>query len=244
MLSGSADLDALAVTAPTMPALDAGPMSWPDVVILQAAFELPYSCRQPLLPAGLHPTTPPLLVLLAWKVPDSPWGAFCLAQARISCRSGVRPRGFVAGCIVDNPTAASALASGFGLPAASGAVHLHRYYDRAELTVARDGQTLASLAAVDPDPLSPADVQFSVSTTLARTPHGLRLVQVESEYDLRRVERVRPALTGFDAPGWNLPPVCPGHPVSATISVGQLTIPPLRFLSRPDVAAFEGTEKL
>lgn len=106
------------------------------------------------------------------------------------------------------------------------------------------GQTLASLAAVDPDPLSPADVQFSVSTTLARTPHGLRLVQVESEYDLRRVERVRPALTGFDAPGWNLPPVCPGHPVSATISVGQLTIPPLRFLSRPDVAAFEGTEKL
>jgi hypothetical protein len=32
--------------------------------------------------------------------------------------------------------------------------------------------------------------------------------------------------------------------VSATISVGDVTIPRLRYLSRPDVTAFEGTEKL
>ena len=69
---------------------------------MHAAFELPYASREPLLPPGLHPTTPPLMVLLAWRVADSPWGPFSMAQARISCRSGVRPRGFVAGCIVDD----------------------------------------------------------------------------------------------------------------------------------------------
>jgi hypothetical protein len=227
-----------------MPSLDAEPVSWDDVVVLQAGFELPYSCRQAVLPAGLHPTTPPMLVVLAWQVPDSPWGPFGLAQARVSCRSGVRPRGFVAGCIVDNPAAAAALAAGWGLPTTPGAVQVDRGYDRVELVVKRDDRVVTHLIGSDPDPLSAADVQFSVSTTLARTPRGLRLVQVEPDYDLRRVERVRPSLVAFDAEGWNQPLLAPGYPVSATISLGRVAIPALRFLSLPDVLAFEGTEKL
>ncbi len=244
MLNGTADLEGLARLAPAMPSFDAGPAAWDDVEVLQAGFELPYSSRQALLPAGLHPTTPPMLVMLAWQVPDSPWGPFALAQARVSCRSGVRPRGFVTGCVVDNPTAAAALAAGWGLPASAGAVHVHRFYDRVELVVERGERIVAHLIGLDPDPLSAADVQFSVSTTLARTPRGLRLVQVEPEYDLHRVERVRPRLVAFDTEGWNQPRLVPGHPVAATISVGRVALPAVRYVSRPDVIAFEGTEKL
>jgi hypothetical protein len=227
-----------------MASLDSDPVRLEGVEVLQAAFEQPYAHRQATLPAALHPTTPPLLILLAWTVTDSPWGPFSMAQVRLSCRSGVRPRGYVVGGIIDNSAAGDALSSRFGLPAAEGTVRLVRRYDATELTVDRDGAPAVRLVALDPDPLSPGDVQFSVTTTLATTPRGLRLVQVEPEYELTRVERVRPRLDGFDGAVWGEPMLQPRHPVTATVSLGRLTIPSIRYLSRPDVIAFEGTEKL
>lgn len=244
MLIGTADLSVLAARAPAIPALDGEAVHLGDVEVLHAAFEQPYSYRQTALPPALHPTTPSLLVLLAWKVADSPWGPFSMAQARVSCRSGVRPRGYVAGAVIDNADAAEALSARFGLPAALGTVRLLRRYDAAELTVTRGGVIAARLTGLDPDPLNPGDVQFSVSTTLATTPRGLRLIQVEPEYELRRVERIRPRLDEFDAASWGEPMLRPSHPVTATVSVGDVTIPRLRYVSRPDVLAFEGTEKI
>jgi Acetoacetate decarboxylase (ADC) len=244
VLSGTADVDALAARAPVMETLDAGPVRFADADVLQAAFELPYASREALLPPGLHPTTPPLLVVLAWRVGESPWGPFSMAQARVSCRSGVRPRGFVAGCIVDRPDAAAALAAGWGLPAVVGPIELRRAYDRVHLVAGRGGVPALELVGIDPDPLDPGDVQFTVTTALARTPRGLRLVQIEPEYGLHRVERVRPHLAGFDGTAWGLPGVVPRYPVGATISRGDVTIPALRFVSRADVTAFEGTERI
>jgi hypothetical protein len=167
-----------------------------------------------------------------------------MVQARVSCRSGVRPRGFVAGCIVDDADAASALAAGWGFPAVTGTVELQRGYDRTELTATRGGAPAAHVVGTDPDPLGAGDAQFTVTTTLAMTPRGLRLVQVEPEYELHRVERVRPHLVSFDGAAWRLPSVVPRHPVAATVAVGDVTVPSLRFVSRPDVNAFAGTEKL
>jgi hypothetical protein len=227
-----------------MDSLDGESVRFDDVEVLQAAFETSYAHRQATLPPGLHPTTPPLLVLLAWNVSDSPWGPFAMVQARVSCRSGVRPRGFVTGGVTDNPDAARALTSRFGLPLHQGEITLARCYDRSELTVSRDGKTVLHLVGLDPDPLNPTDVQFSVTTTLATTPRGLRLIQVEPEYELRRVERLRPRLVTFDAPAWGERLLEPRQPVSATVAVGDVTIPRLRYVSRPDVTAFEGTEKL
>jgi len=244
VLTGTADLDALARRAPVMRALDAGPLALRAADVVQAAFELPYSSREALVPPGLHPTTPPLLVLLAWRVRESPWGEFSMAQARVSCRSGVRPRGFVAGCIVDNADAGAALAADWGLPVAAGSVHVRRGYDLVELVAARDGCGPTHVVAVDPVPLDVGDVAFTVTTTLARTPRGLRLVQLEPEYVLHRAERVRPRLVAFDGTAWGLSGPPPRSPVAATVSAGDVDLPRLRFLSRPDVTAFEGTERI
>lgn len=238
MLSGTASLDELAGSAPTMQSLDPDPVRFEHAEVLQAAFEMPYAARTPNLPAGLHPTTPPLLVVLAWKVDDGPWGPFAMVQVRVSCRSGVRPRGFVAGCRASTPEAADALRSQWGIPAQVGDVALERFYD----SVALDAGPTINLTGLDPDPLDPGDVQYTVTTTLARTPRGPRLVQVEPEYELRRVERLRPRLDGFDPAAWGRPHLEPKYPVSATIGVGALSLPRLRFVSRPDVVAFEGTE--
>lgn len=244
MLTGTADLDVLAGGAPTMPALDAPAVVLENAEVLQATFEMEYAVREVALPAGLHPTTPPLLVVLVWKVPDSPWGPFVMAQARVSCRSGVRPRNFVAGCITDTADAAVALRERWGLPAQAGTVQLARHYDGVTLEATVAGASAIRLTGLDPDPLGAGDVQFTVTTTLAHTPRGLRLVQVEPEYELRRVERVRPRLEEFDGGAWGQPALHPRHPVSASIAVGTVTIPVLRYLSRPDVSAFEGTEKV
>lgn len=238
MLTGTAGLDALAVAAPEMPSLDPEPVDLDEVEVLQATFEMAYSSREATLPPGLHPTTPPLMVVLAWRVPDSPWGPFTMAQARVSCRSGVRPRGFVTGCLVDTAEAAAALSSRWGIPTRAGAVRLHRFYD----AVVLDAGGALTLTGIDPDPLGTGDVQYTVTTTLARTPRGLRLVQLEPEYELRRVERIRPRLDHFDDRAWGGRGLAPRHPVSASIGVGALSMPRLRFVSRPDVMAFEGTE--
>lgn len=238
MLTGTADLEALAGSAPALASLDPEPVTFEDVEVLQAAFEMAYESRQVTLPPGLHPTTPPMIVIVAWSVPDSEWGPFAMAQARVSCRSGVRPRGFVAGCLVSSPDAAAGLASRWGFPTRVAQVGLERFYDSAVL----DAPGAVHLTGLDPDPLGAGDVQYTVTTTLAHTPRGLRLVQVEPEYELHRVERVRPRLDQFDAGAWGAPELSPRHPVSATVGVGRVSIPKLRFVSRPDVLAFEGTE--
>lgn len=214
------------------------PVTLEDIEVFQAIFEMAYSSREATLPPGLHPTTPPLLVVLAWRVPDSPWGPFCMAQVRVSCRSGVRPRGFVIGCRVDSHRAAAELAGRWGFPASVGPVRLDRFYDSTVL----DAEGALAVTGLDPDPLGPGDVQYTVTTTLAHTPRGLRLVQVEPEYELRRVERVRPRLEHFDDAAWGGRGLAPRCPVSASVGVGTLSIPRLRFVSRPDVMAFEGTE--
>jgi len=238
VLSGTASLDELAARAPNMPALDVDAVAFEDVEVMQAAYEMDYSTREVCLPPGLHPTTPPLMVVLAWKVPDGPFGAFTMAQVRVSCRSGVRPRGFVAGCLVSTERAAAELRSRWGFPARPGPVRLDRFYD----AVVLDAGPGLHISGLDPDPMGAGDVQYTVTTTLADTPRGLRLVQVEPDYELRRVERIRPRLDHFDASAWDAPALAPRHPVSATIGVGTLSVPKLRFVSRPDIMAFEGTE--
>ncbi len=244
MLSGTRDVAALAGRAPTMPSFDAGAVTLPQVEVVQAVFEMRWSARQATLPPGLHPTNPPILVVLAWRAAESPWGPFSLVQVRVGCRSGVRPRGLVAGCVNDNPAAAAALAAGWGLPGRPGTVELHRYYDGLHLEVVADGRQALSLAARHPVPLQPEDVQYSVTMTLANTPRGLRLVQVEPEYRLARVERLRPRLGAFDPAEWGDEALAPSTPVAAVVGMGAFTLPRLRFVSRADVSAFQGTESV
>jgi len=242
VLTGTAEVAEQAKRAPTMTSFEAAPVTFPGAEVLQATFEMRWSARQVTLPPGLHPTNPPIVVFLVWRVPESPWGPFNLAQVRVGCRSGVRPRGLVAGCVNDNPAAAAALAEGWGLPGRPGTVELRRGYDVVELEVTVDGRRALALAGRRPDPLQPGDVQYTVTMTLANTPRGVRLVQVEPDYHLARVERLRATLRDFAPDLWGDEALAPSSPVSATIGVGDVALPRLRFVSRPDVLAFEGTE--
>ena len=55
---------------------------------------------------------------------------------------------------------------------------------------------------------------------------------------------VAPCSTGSTVRGSATLGCAPAHPVAATLSLGRLTLPPPRFVQRPDVPAWEGTESL
>ena len=244
MLVGTASVDDLARGVATVAEWHDDAVTLESVEIVQAMFELPYAAREAALPPALHPTNPPTMVLQAWRCPQSPWGAFELAMVRVQCRSGLRPRGFVVGSVVDNDEAGRALAAGWGLAPVPGEVRLRRFYDgtTVEVTVAR--RTILELHGADPDPLDAGDVSYSSTLNLAHTPNGLRLVQLDVTADLDRVERMHSESVAFDAAGWGTPLLQPRHAVSASVGVGRLVLERVRYCCKPDVLAFEGTESV
>jgi hypothetical protein len=209
--------------------------------VVQALFELRASAREAVLPPALHPTNPPTLAFQVWRVAGSPWGPFELAQVRVQCRSGLRPRGFVTGAVVDNPDAAAGLAA-WGFAPTTGEVRLRRFYDRTTVEVDVDGAPVLRLSGADPDPLGAHDVSYSSTLNLAETPNGLRLVQLDLDVAPDRVERLHPLLDDFDAEAWGNELLDPWYPVSASVAVGTATLDPVRYVCKPDVLAFEGTE--
>jgi hypothetical protein len=244
VLTGTAPLDELVPHRAQLESFDTEAVELRDVQVLQALAEIRIGGRQRSLPSGLHPTNPPTVVFQVWSCADSPWGPFRMAQGRVGCRSGLRPRGFVQGCVVDNAEAASALRSRWGLPAQVGEVQLHRGYDVVSAEASLDGVCLLALGGIDPEPLGPSDIAYTTTIALADTPRGVRLVQIDTDIHPSRAERLRLRLDAFRAPGWMHASVEPYYPVSASIAVGDVTIQRLRYVSKPEELAFTGTESV
>ncbi len=241
MLSGTASVESFAGAAAVIPAWSHEAVHLEEVICFQLVAELRRSGRADLLPPGLHPTDPPSLSIQAWTVSSSPWGAFSWAFTRISCRSGVRARGFTRAAVVSSQAAADGLAAVLGFPTRVGTVALAHHYDGVDLAV---DDTLR-LRGVDARPLGVDDVQYTGTMNLAETPLGLRLVQVETDHDASQVQRMLGHIDRFDAAAWGDLRLDPYTVIAATVAQDRsITIPALRFVCRPDVSAFEGTERI
>jgi len=212
--------------------------------VLQVTYEMPATAREVLLPPALHPTDPPLVSWTFLRCASGPFGAFALAQLRVECRSGLRPRGFLIASVIDAVEVGRTLTARWGYGPRLGEVRLARQYDAVTGTVCVDGRTILDVGLRDPDPLGPHDIQYTASMHLARTPRGVRLVQVDPTFAVQRAERGRPHLSAFDAVAWGDARILPVHPVAASIAIAEVTLPKLRYLCRPDVWAFDGTETL
>jgi hypothetical protein len=244
MLVGTGDVAALARRAPRLESFSSESLVLRGVEILQAVFELEGHGVESFFPPGLHPTLPVLAVFAFWRATDGPLGAFTLAQLRLSCRSGARPRQLLQASFVEGETARAELNARFAFDAKPAQVTLARFYDRAEAGVVRDGKALLEVHAGGPLPLAASDLQFFASIHPAQTPKGLRLVQIDTEYAIARAERGRPVLDAFDAAAFGDSRLRPWYPVAASVALGDVTLPRVRFVVRPDVLAFEGTEAL
>jgi hypothetical protein len=242
MLSGTKTLASLEAGAPFMPDLDTDVAVLEDVSVLVVLHEFAADGMVDVLPPGLHPTIPPLVTWMVWQVGSSEFGPFSMAQTRIECRSGARPRAMLVAAVVDAADVAGELSSRWGFTTHDGDIDVRRSYDRVSATVTLAGATVLDLEAVDPVPLRASDVQWISNMHVAHTPRGLRLVQVDPSYDVTRAERARPVLHRFDGAAWGEPGIVPTSPVAASISSATITLPRIRFLCAPDQLAFMGTE--
>jgi len=216
------------------------------VEILQVSYELAggSAAFERLLPPALHPTIPMLVQWVGWQVHDSAWGAFNLAQQRLTCRSGARPRVFLVGAIIDNAIAGQALASRWGLGCRTGEVKLTRHYDRAGMTVMVDDDVALNVELQDATVLKPDDLQFFSGFNTATTPTGLRLLQMDAHIDVQRAERYLPRLDDYEPAAWGPLSLQPHYAVTACGAAARIEVPPVRIICKPDQPAFTGTEKV
>ncbi|MCB9726108.1 MAG: hypothetical protein H6748_18820 [Spirochaetaceae bacterium] len=243
VMTGTGDASRLAEGAPVVEALAREPLALPGCVFVQALTEIESGPMCEMLPPALHPTLPPVVGFTVWDAPDSVWGPFRLAQLRIECRSGLRPRGLLVSAVVDQPEAAAGLASRFGFRVTTGEVVLDRGYDATRIRVATAGKAgLFEAVLRAPQRLGESDTQFVSSLHPARMPRGLRLVQVDVDHAVKRAERTRFGIEHFDAAGWGEARIRPSLALPAVVGVADVTLRPIRYVCRPDVLAFEGTE--
>jgi len=245
MLVGTADPEALGRGAPTLADFGAEPAALRDVDTLQLVHELYTEDVAGLLPPGLHPTSPGVVTWLVQRIGESPWGAFRLAQCRIECRSGLRPRGFLTLGVLDGDDAArDALSSGWGYRLVAGHVRLERGYHEIAASVSHAGREVLDARLEAPQLLRTTDAFYVANMNLAHTPNGLRLVQVDPDWEIERAERGKLRLHRFDAEAWQAPGAAPSTPITSTFTHGSLALPALRYVCRPDVLAFQGSERV
>ena len=244
MLVGTADIDELAEGAPIIESWNPDAIEMPGVHCFQMTAEMKNSAREALLPPSLHPTVPATVSIQAWQIDESPWGAFDLVVCRVSCRSGVRARGFTTAALASSEEACAGLSGTFGFPASLAEIRFRHGYDGVDLEVSLAGASCLSVSASSPEPMGLGDVQYTGTLTLAETPKGLRLVQVEAQHVAEKVDRLQARLAHFDGRAFGNALLDPVNVVSASLCKESVTFPPVRFVCKVDELAFTGTEAI
>ena len=242
-LFGELELDTIARDLPGLRDLDTEAWLLPKAEILQLACEIADGSRA-LLPRALHPAIPEYVTFVVTRYPESPVGAFDLAQVRLMARAGVHPRGYVLGAVASTASAVSALRERWGYPAVAGEVTLRRYHDRVAATVRRDGRAILEMALIDPEIVSGGDLQYIHAVTLARLDGTAQLVQVDPHYTLHQASRGRAHVSRFDPDAWNAASITLTTPISASAATCDTDLPRIRFVMDPETPVIRGTRKV
>jgi hypothetical protein len=243
-LIGTLDVTRSQASYPELTDFDTAAWNLGEIEILHVNYEISADAIQSSVPPALHPSIPPHLSWLVYKVPDSPHGPFCLAQTRVGCRIGLKPRGLLLSAVCDNPVVGRFLEANWGFTVRAGGVELRRHADQIELRVDVAAGEILSLDVVDPNLLPGGAVPIAPGLNLARTPHGTRLVQVDPEYVITSAERGKPKLHVFDAEVWGERRIAPTWPISGTFIRSDVTLPRLRYITDPTSVAARGTIRL
>lgn len=244
---GLLDTESAAARLPRMTGLDTEAWTLPGAEILQLAWEVPLA-TDALLPKAMHPAIPRYATILVTRYPESPVGAFTLAQLRLMGRAGAHPRGFVLGAVASTPEAAAALRERWAFPARPGAVSIRRYHDRVVATVASDGASILEAGLINPEVIAGGDVQYIHSVTMGQVPEDGRLspnlVQVDPHYTIHRAERGRPQVMRFEADAWGAEPLRLVFPIAATFATCDTDLPQIRFVMHPETPVVRGTRRI
>lgn len=246
---GKQDVQAAIERAPLMSGLDTDPWELKGAEILQLSFEVVEDPAEWLVAPALHPSIPPYITLSVARFPDSPVGAFGLAQVRLVVRAGIRPRAYLLGAYTDSEKAASELRARWGFTIEQGTLTLQARHDRVIGQVAKDGQLILDMEAENPEYISGSDVTYIDSLHLVRVNEGGEekplIVQVDPEYVFHSAQRGMPHLKALNSAAWGAENrlQCT-NPMTATYTRCDTDLPRLRFALDPSVPAMQGSRKL
>jgi hypothetical protein len=246
-LTGTLDLASRLAEAPRMDGTDAEPWAIEGVELLNLSFEIDDRHMTDVLPPALHPVIPPTAYFTVARYPDSPVGAFTLAQVRVGCRAATLPRGFLLRAYVDTQAACDALRASWGYDARVASVRLQAFHDRVVGSVSDGDREILRVSLVNPEPISGADVQYVSNMNLALLPDdggNGTLIQVDPDYAFHRADRGRPLIETFDHAAWAANGVDPVYPITATFVRCDTGFPRIRYVIDPHRLAIAGTRKV
>ncbi len=247
-LYGTRDIATVMDRSALMPNFSTDTWELPRAGILQVMYEIRQEAMVSLIPSALHPTIPPTIVFCLTHAPTSSVGPFTMAEVRVGCRAGGRPRGFVARCYVDTEAAANELRSRWGYPAEVAEVKLRTGYDRHRGTVVSGGTTILEVALQNPEPINGGDIQYLPAVHVARIARDgaeiTRIVQVDPDYVFHKADRGKPLMLEFDPAAFGVEGADAWWPVSASYAVADITMPHIRYVLDPTKPAIEGVERV
>ena len=158
---GKLNLAAWAKSVPTINGYKTEPWLVKGAQIFSLNMEIDDDPADNLLPATMHPSIPEYAIFCVTAYPDSPVGAFSIAEVRVSGRTGVRPRAFVLRSFCNNEDARRELAARWGYPTVPGEVKLDIRHDRVIARASAGGKPVLECELLDRD-MMPAPT-FSTS---------------------------------------------------------------------------------
>jgi hypothetical protein len=201
-----------------------------------------------LIPPALHPTVPATVVFTVWNVPESPAGPFVVAEAKIGCRSGARPRGLLVAGFCSTADGVSFLSSRWGYPVTLADVALTKRYDRIRGSAVSGEHALLDITLMNPEPIAGNDIQYLANLNVARLDRGgtvvPRLIQSDPDYVFRSADRGKPEMAAFDAGAFGLPGANAYFAVSASYAVADISMPEVRYLVDPEKPPLVSVERL
>ncbi|HWN57938.1 MAG TPA: acetoacetate decarboxylase family protein, partial [Methylomirabilota bacterium] len=165
---GTLDLSGWNKSAPSLSGYKTEPLVLKGAQILSINIEIDDDPADALLPRTMHPSIPAYSIFNVTNYPESPFGAFAIAEVRVSGRTGVRPRGFVLRSYCNNEDACRELASRWGYPTAQADVKLDIRHDRVVGRVNAGGRPILECELIDRDVIAGNDIQYIASMHMAR----------------------------------------------------------------------------
>lgn len=250
-LFGEMDVEAALASAPLVEHLTDVAWSLPGAHLVQLSYEVEHRGAQRLTPPSVHPSVPPYATLSALRCPESPLGAFTLAQVRLVVRAGIRPRALLLGAYCSSAPVAAALGAGWGWAVQTADVTFSARHDSVRSTVVVDGETVLEIESADNEPVGLADLTLLDNLHLVRLvepgvaqPVGA-IVQVDPIHTLTTVDRGRPVLRTFEPDAFG----CRGHlrltsAVTAITCRADIQLPRPRFALDTRVPALQSSRRL
>lgn len=234
-LQGFADVTAL----PSMPVLSSfasEACELGQVEVFHAVYEISTNGALQALPPALFPSNPALVSWLAYRSHDGPYGPFSMLQTRLACVAGISKRALVVECLVDNEKLRADLEARWGFPVAPGEVSFLNRADRIDLLASSMSGTHLEVQLEDPVLLPDVDVPILTGLSIAATPGGVQMVELEVSHAplgpaLRGVPRFRAEADRSSLSGSFLP----ASPVVGTLQAAEVTLSPIRRTIDPDV---------